>query len=140
MSEVVGALLVSRNEEVVLQRRDGNTPYCPHMLGLFGGSIEVEVDENPYQAMRRELGEESSLDLNKLHLRMAVEQEFCGSRFYLFRVVIPTPIFEVKEGAGAEVYSVAEALKRKDTTQSARFMLRREFERDSITIHIDKTA
>lgn len=138
MSEVVGALLVSLDEEVVLQRRDGNTAYCPHMLGLFGGS--VEAGENPYQAMYRELSEESSLDLSQIRLGLAVEQDFCKSKFYLFRIIIPTIDFEVNEGAGAEIYLVQEALTRSDTTQSARFMLRREIERDSIAIHTSKTA
>lgn len=139
MSEVVGAILVSLDDKVILQRRDGNTPYCPHMLGLFGGSVETELGENPYQAMRRELTEESSLNVAQLQLGLAVEQKFCGSRFYLFRIIIPTVEFEVKEGAGAEIYSVEEALKRDDTTQSARFMLRRQIEYD-ITVLTSQTA
>ena len=138
MAEVVGALLLSLDEQVILQRRDGNTEYCPYMLGLFGGS--VEENENPYQAMYRELVEESSLDVPQLRLGLAIEQEFCGSRFYLFRIIIPTVDFDVREGAGAETFSVEAALARRDTTRSARFMLRREIERDHITISTSQTA
>lgn len=138
MTEVVGALLLSLDDQVILQRRDGNTPYCPYMLGLFGGSIEQ--DESPYQAMHRELSEEISLDLRHMQLGLAVKQEFCGTRFHLFRIVIPSLDFEVNEGIGAENYSVPNALSRNDTTRSARFMLRREIERDSITIHSSQTA
>lgn len=137
MNEVVGALLLSLDQQAILQRRDGNTEFCPHMLGLFGGS--VEMGENPYQAMRRELTEESSLDVPQLPLGLPVEKLICNSKFYLFRIIIPTIEFEVKEGAGAEIFSISDALARGDTTQSARFMLRREIERE-ITIHTSQTA
>lgn len=137
MNEVVGALLVSLDNKVILQRRDGNTPYCPHMLGLFGGSVEGK--ENVYQAMRRELTEESSLDVPQLQLGLPIEQEYSSSRFYLFRMLIPVVEFEVKEGAGAETYSIQEALARPDTTRSVRFMLRREIEQN-VTIFTSQTA
>ncbi|MET0422796.1 MAG: NUDIX domain-containing protein [Actinoplanes sp.] len=59
MLEVACTFLVDRQGALLLQLRDGNAPYYPHVWGLPGGA--VEPGETPAEAAVRELWEETSL-------------------------------------------------------------------------------
>ncbi len=96
-----------------MQRRTKDAPYAPGKLGIFGGWVEESetVDECP----RRELKEETSLDIETFMKDFIVpaSQDFALYRhFYLYEAVINDLNFEVYEGDGAEVYTV-EAIKRR---------------------------
>ncbi|HEU5121430.1 MAG TPA: NUDIX domain-containing protein [Candidatus Saccharimonadales bacterium] len=73
MIEVCVIWLTLPNGDVVLQRRDRKTNVSPGMLGLFGGHIEA--GESPEEAMKRELSEETSLDVSGLSIDFVVEAE-----------------------------------------------------------------
>lgn len=126
MVKIAHILLVLPDGKVVLQRRDSKAPLAPNKLALFGGHIEL--GEPPDVAMRRELGEETSLDATSLDIRLVNEfgltsQDGIESHFYTYRAEIPSADFEVYEGSGAEVYSADEALARDDTVPSVRHAL-----------------
>lgn len=52
----VGCLVLSQDNKIVLQQRDGEAPTFPHHLSTFGGGIEK--GESPLEALVRELHEE----------------------------------------------------------------------------------
>lgn len=126
MVEIVHILLVLPDGKVILQRRDGKAPFSPNKLALFGG--HVEAGEPPDEAMRRELGEETSLDVARLDMRLVNElnltsQDGTKSHFYTYQADVPNADFEVYEGIGAEIYSPDEALVRDDIVPSVRHAL-----------------
>lgn len=65
MLSIAGAILVSKNGTLLLQRRD-NTPtiFSPNMISIFGGSAEPHEDSLLDVAMR-EIEEETGLSLGK---------------------------------------------------------------------------
>lgn len=73
MIEVCVVWLTLPNGDVVLQRRDKKTNVSPGMLGLFGGHIEA--GESPEEAMKRELAEETSLDVSRLTIDYVADAE-----------------------------------------------------------------
>jgi 8-oxo-dGTP pyrophosphatase MutT (NUDIX family) len=128
MVEIAHILLMLPDGRVVLQRRDDKAPLAPNKLALFGGHIEP--GESPDLAMRRELGEETSLDVASLDIQPVYEYEFeltswdgTVSHFHTYRADIPNADFEVYEGSGAEVYPVSEALARDDIVPSVKHAL-----------------
>ncbi len=126
MVEIVHILLVLPDGKVILQRRDGKAQVAPNKLAFFGG--HVEQGEPPDQAMRRELGEETSLDVANLDIRQVNELDLTSQdgtevHFYTYRADIPNSDFEVYEGIGAEVYSTGDALVRDDIVPSVRYAL-----------------
>jgi 8-oxo-dGTP diphosphatase len=120
--------LVLPNGRVVLQRRDLRTNVSPGLLGLFGGHIEP--GESPEAAIRRELSEETSLDVSKLAIEHIGDTELphpndrtIMRKLYFYKAAIDSDDFDVFEGAGAETYSVEELKKRRDLAPSAAYMI-----------------
>lgn len=58
----VGCLVLSKDNKIVLQQRDQDSPRFPGALATFGGRIEQ--GETPIQALIRELKEELGADVN----------------------------------------------------------------------------
>ncbi|MGH9857981.1 MAG: NUDIX domain-containing protein [Acidobacteriota bacterium] len=119
-------LLTLPDGRIVFQRRDGNTHISPHLLGFFGG--HVEEGETYDEAMVREMGEETSLDIDSLKWEFV--QDFTVSpntenpaTFHLYWAEIPDIKFEVFEGVRAEVYTREEALARDDVARAPMYVL-----------------
>ncbi len=105
--------------EIVLQRRTDDAPYAPGLLGCFGGAIEG--DESPDDAVRREIGEETSLDPGTLQLTkrdvvvVSPSDDHPATRtLHVYVSPIPAADFEVYEGVAAEVYTVHDLETRDD--------------------------
>jgi 8-oxo-dGTP pyrophosphatase MutT (NUDIX family) len=104
-------IILDAPEGLVLQRRDEKADiYAPGQTGLFGG--EIEDGETPARAGRRELGEETSLDGQRLalqfvetHLFQALDrrEQMVRKTVHVFRALIESADFEVFEGAGKVV-------------------------------------
>jgi len=107
-------VLVTSDGKVVLQRKTADHPTKANQLALFGGHIEN--GETPEQALQRELKEETSLP--GLKVRKIAEQHW-------YVADIESADFEVYEGAGAETFTIAEALGRDDLTYSTRYAVER---------------
>jgi len=128
MVEIVHILLVLPDGKVVLQRRDSRPKVAPNKLACFGG--HVDPGEPPDTAMRRELGEETSLDAAHMDIRRIYEYDLRDAErggdkvhFYLYKTNISSPEFEVHEGVGAETYTIEEALARDDIVKSVQIAL-----------------
>jgi 8-oxo-dGTP pyrophosphatase MutT (NUDIX family) len=114
MKKISAAILITRDGNVVLQRRTKDDLTKPGMLALFGGHMEEE--ETPDQAIEREISEETSL--KKLVFEKLAEQHWYVAR-------IDEADFNVYEGAGAEVFTLESALARTDLSYSTRYALER---------------
>lgn len=107
---------------LVLQRRTSDAPVAAGKLGFFGGHIEA--GETPEQCVRRELAEETSLDVDSLAIIPKVEFQLPASvnyaqdrHFHIFESTIPQDDFEVYEGVWAESYTTEELLQRDDVSE-----------------------
>ncbi len=116
---------VKNTDKFVFQRRDGNAPTDPNLLGLFGGSIEN--DETPLEAALRELTEETSLRVLQDDLTLVGDADMPTingpAHAHVYAVVVPSADFEVYEGEGLEVFTKSEALSRSDLAPAARHLL-----------------
>jgi mutator protein MutT len=119
MPKIAVAILRLPNGQVVLQRKDENSPRSPHKLALFGGSIEA--NETPKEAIVRELIEETSLPIGGLGLKNILtcivqvnDKARPKVKAYVFEVEVENNQFSVYEGKGAETYSMQELLERDD--------------------------
>lgn len=126
MVHISAILLTLPDGKIVFQRRGKDASVSPGLLGFFGG--HVEEGETYDEAMIRELGEETSLDINALSWGFV--QDFSpviktvkNVKIHLYWAEIPNADFEVYEGDGAEVYTKAEALKRNDLAPAPRYVL-----------------
>ena len=113
--------------KVIMQRRKKDKPIAPGLLGCFGG--RVEVGETPLEAIRREIQEETSLDVSQLTLRQLIEAEIPnatevtgGIRAYVFEATLPEANFEDYEGDGLEVYEFSKLVKRSDLAPSSKWL------------------
>ncbi|HJP81603.1 MAG TPA: NUDIX domain-containing protein [Candidatus Saccharimonadales bacterium] len=114
MKQIAAAILLAPDGHVILQRRTEDDLTKPNKLALFGG--HMEEGETPGQTIDRELKEETSLtsfDLEKL-----AEQHW-------YVASVGSSTFTVYEGAGAEIFTVDEALAHPDITYSTRYALER---------------
>jgi hypothetical protein len=125
---------IDGTDKNIFQRRDGKAPTSPYRLAWFGGHIDRDIDISPLAAIVRELGEETSLDverqvtINEMS-RHRVPAEYSSSKeavkVYLFRTAIKleNANFEVLEGSGAERFTNEELLQRNDVAMTVRFIL-----------------
>lgn len=123
-------LLKLPSGKIALQRRTKDAPYAPDKLGLFGGWIED--GETPDECVRREMAEETSLDVGTHRIKLLRDfviprsDDFDEDRhFFLFTTNIKDMAFEVYEGQGSEEYTVNELKKRSDLTSSTEFVFSR---------------
>ncbi|HEY5549798.1 MAG TPA: NUDIX hydrolase [Candidatus Saccharimonadales bacterium] len=127
MKSFTGILPILPDGRVVLHRRDGKTPVSPELLGFFGGDL-IE-DEAPLAGARRELGEETSLNVGTLVLKAVTDfvqtpemdmHQTHPAIYHIFSTRIDSPEFDVFEGAGKETIDIEEALLRDDLTDPLR--------------------
>lgn len=125
--KVTGILPILPDGRVVLQRRDYQADVSKGLLALFDGHILDK--EDPLEGAKRELAEETSLDIGQVALRHIAtftqlpsqfENTQKPARLDLFFAGVPSDEFSVFEGIGKEVMTVKEALKREDLTISLR--------------------
>lgn len=109
-----GAILLTEDGKVVLQRRTADDPHKPNKLALFGG--HMEDNESPQACIARELEEETSL--RNLAFKELAEQHW-------YTAAIESDNFAVYEGVGAESFTLEEALARDDLSFSTRYALER---------------
>ncbi len=91
------------NGKFLLQKRDGKKSiWYPSMLGLFGGKIEKNENEN--QALKREVLEETNLEINSFYFLNSFKLLYRNK--YYYRHVFYSKInklpdhFSVNEGSG----------------------------------------
>lgn len=125
MKYVAVTLLQLPDGKFVFQRRTNDAPVNAGLLGFFGGHIED--GETSDEAVRRELSEETSLDVDKLTFihkeDFIVDREGEPVQYYLYGVAISDLNFEVYEGKCAEALNPREALKRNDLSSSVKYVL-----------------
>lgn len=125
MKKVVIASLRLPDGRFVFQRRTDDAPVNPGLLGHFGG--HVEQGESFEEAIRRELAEETSLELERLSLKplnyFLADREGKSIEYHPYDIAIQDMSFKIYEGTGAEAYTAEDALKRHDLTSSVRHIL-----------------
>lgn len=125
------AVLRLPDGKLVLQRRTDDAPVAPGLLAFFGGHIEK--GETPEDCVRRELAEETSLDVGKLNIQPVKELMLPASanynqdrHFFIFEASAATDNFDVFEGVGHETYSKQELLARSDVSEVVRRVLEQD--------------
>jgi 8-oxo-dGTP diphosphatase len=125
------------SRRVLLQHRTEDAPAFPGHWGMFGGGGEPEDDDDPLQAVRRELHEELGLELEPDEIvRLWDYMTPSGSHRYVFlhHWADPEHQFVLGEGQGYGWFTIQEALGTvKLTTNSRRdlglldtYLLRRD--------------
>lgn len=136
MKKFVAAVFIY-GDKLVVQRRDDKAPNNPNLLGFFGGRIEK--DETPLQALRREMAEETSLGVEKLQFKELfevtipvgnVDSEQGLDTAFLCR--LESVDFQLKEGAGIELFLLDELLARTDLAPFSQVIAREVKRRKSI--------
>ena len=127
---VLAALQIAGTDSYVFQRRTKDAPTGAGLLNLWGGT--VEMNEDPDAAIRREVGEETSLNPEELGLRLVATREGTSlsnpddkrlRRGYLYAGTVASAEFKVYEGAGSEVLSLSDVASRDDVTLTTRALL-----------------
>lgn len=104
MKQYVGALLITPNNEIIMQQRDDKPGIVnPGMITTFGGG--VENGENINEAIKRELREELELVVSDIQLfgifykTKEIHGEDCECNIYIIRNINPENIV-INEGRG----------------------------------------
>ncbi len=114
-----------------MQRRTSDAPYALGKLGVFGG--QKNNNESPDECIRRELKEETSLDIKTLNITAL--SDFIISkgvypedrRFFVYESSIPKAEFAIFEGAAIEVYGIEELKGRQDLVEAVDYYLSNGF-------------
>ena len=126
MLKIVSLVLELPDGRLVLHRRDDKAPSSPGMLGLFGGGIEEE--EEPLSAAKRELAEETSLNVKSLDFQALPALDYQSDdwgqvKFHIYKIKISSEEFKTYEGVGPEAYTMNELIKRSDLAGSTKAIL-----------------
>jgi 8-oxo-dGTP pyrophosphatase MutT (NUDIX family) len=84
--EYADVILMNENDQVLFLERSDDTDIEPNTLGLAGG--KVEEGETPEEAAKRELLEETGMDVEELELVRVIENED-GSVSHYFKADAP---------------------------------------------------
>lgn len=129
MKEISIIQLTLPNGDLVLQRRAEDIKINPGLLSFFGGHIED--GETADDAMKRELSEETSLNVSKLNIDYFASKEFVDPenpkvidvKAHLYKTTIDDDNFEVYEGQRAETYSLTDLKTRQDLASATKFFV-----------------
>jgi ADP-ribose pyrophosphatase YjhB (NUDIX family) len=120
----VGFLYHRATRQVLLHRRDDQTPHYPHQWAGFGGTSDPEDGGDPVVTWRREMLEELGVDLTAAQVRPLLEyvNPDYDRRRYIFYAEWPTPEdrFPLTEGAGYAWFPIDEAIALPDLMELAR--------------------
>ena len=127
--KISAIMLMLPDGRLVTNRRDKDAPTSPSLLSFFGGHIED--GETPIVAARRELQEETSIDITNLIFKPKLSLQIpdhgdaskIGIYFNLFSVNIESTEFKVYEGVGAESYSFNDLINQNDLSFTTRYAL-----------------
>ncbi|MFA5131141.1 MAG: NUDIX hydrolase [Patescibacteria group bacterium] len=134
MKKWVGALLITNLNEVILQQRDINAIINPERVALFGG--QVEDNENIEDALKREIKEEISIDIDNYQFFglykkiLATHGEDCECYVYLAKNIKTDKII-VNEGSGYILVSANNDYLNKNFTLITQNVLKDYFVPDS---------
>ncbi|HET7827690.1 MAG TPA: NUDIX hydrolase [Candidatus Saccharimonadales bacterium] len=126
-------LLKLPNGKFVFQRRTKDAPVEAYKLDLFGGHIEIR--EGALHALRREIAEETSLDVKhiKVHrIGTFRSQDSPPIELHSYLAHITKPDFKVFEGLREEVYGLDEVLARSDVDPHTRLILEKYREAEAV--------
>jgi 8-oxo-dGTP diphosphatase len=130
-----GVIFLTKDGQVVLQRRDAKAPTSPNKLGLFGGHLNR--GEGPIDAIVREVHEETSVPLEEISYQFIGKVNVPPSPghdtwnpFYIFKATLKDEHFRVFEGRGAEKHELKELLRRTDLGYWTKYVLEHMKERD----------
>jgi 8-oxo-dGTP pyrophosphatase MutT (NUDIX family) len=131
------AVVFTWNGDLILQRRDAGAPNNPNTLGFFGG--HVESGENADSAIRRELKEETDLEVPKLEFRHLFDVQIPVADVggeqgidSIYTCRLSSPDFTVKEGKGAEIYALNQLIDRKDIAPYSKVILSKLLKEDTL--------
>lgn len=123
-TDVSVCLLELPNGKFVFERRTKDAPISAHKLSLFGGHLQGS--ETALHGVRREMSEETSLDVKHLHVKHMgsyPSARIKNANMSLYIAKISKPDFKVFEGEDREVYGIDEVLARSDVDPDARQLI-----------------
>ena len=96
------AIIVLGNKFILQKRDKKKSIWYPSMLGLFGGKIEV--NETPYEAIQREIFEETNLKIKKFQficsISISKKNKLYNRNVYSTSIKCLPNNFKVNEGRG----------------------------------------
>lgn len=122
-----GIILTDNKGRVLLQYRDNDAPRYPGLWGLFGG--QIEKDETPELAVRRETKEEVGIELTDLKFFKKYELQRERGIYEAFFFIAPLTISvekakkQQKEGQDLGLFSFNE-IRTLKTTDLAKVVLK----------------
>ncbi len=111
-------ILYDEKKRILLQHREKDIKILPDYWGFFGG--QIEKNETPLQAVKREANEEleyipakPKLILTQKYLHPEKEKEYFGKKFVFLSQYDESQKLELREGQGMGWYKIFETNKLK---------------------------